>query len=75
MACQCGSNRILRLQGKCSDCSSTRFDGMEREGYVPCIDGLGHGDYIDVKVCMDCSRVQNLQKMTDEEIKVMMEDE
>jgi hypothetical protein len=60
--CKCGSKRFLRVRGKCSDLSSCSYVGGEEEldhdGYGPHIDGVCSGDYIDVKICCDCHKVQ-----------------
>ena len=55
---ECTHERTVFVGGKCSDMCSTRFhDGTRLEGYAPRIPGLGGGDDIDVKVCIDCCKV------------------
>ena len=60
MSCQrCRSERILKVSGKCSDMCCTKFyTGEEKNGYVPSDLNIGGGDYIEVRICMECGQVQ-----------------
>ena len=43
----CGSERILKVFGKCSDLCVLQFNESEKEGYVASDCGIGGGDDID----------------------------
>ena len=61
MECQkCKSSRVLSISGKCSDCCSFSLNGKKSSNYsyVPEDMGIGGGDYITLKVCLDCGQVQ-----------------
>jgi len=59
MNCQCcHSNRLLDVSAKASDCVSLRLGEYEHHGYMPNILNLGHGDYVEFTVCLDCGQVQ-----------------
>lgn len=69
MACKCGSDRILSISAKCSDLCSASFGELEHDGYVPIIEGLGGGDYLDIEVCVECGSLQNFDPITDKQVK------
>lgn len=51
----CTHPRQIRIRGKCSDMAHVRFpDGHETSDYMVDGLGLGGGDYIEIKVCIDC---------------------
>lgn len=62
MFCQnCHKNRILSVNGKCSDMcdvQSSDIGGMSYDGYVPRDLNIGGGDYIEFEMCLDCGQVQ-----------------
>ena len=59
MACQhCNGTRVLRVNAKTSDMFTARMSGIDYDGYVPRDIGIGGGDYIDFKYCLDCGRIQ-----------------
>ena len=60
MSCQnCESDRIFKIDGKCSDLCSALFKGQDVESdYAPYIDNVCGGDYIRVTVCLECGQVQ-----------------
>lgn len=69
MTCQkCGSNRIAVISGKCSDLCSVDVPGFElHHGYVP--DFIGeYGDYIRLKLCLDCGQVQGTFPIPDSDL-------
>lgn len=70
MACECGSKRILSVSAKCSDLCSASFGSLEHDGYVPSIESLGGGDYLEIEVCVECGRLQNFEPLTDKQIKI-----
>lgn len=60
---KCGSDRIMQINGKTSDCCWVKFpEGREYDGYV--LGGLGisksdsGGDYIAFDYCLDCGKIQ-----------------
>ena len=57
--CQrCSSDRILSGGGKSSDCNFFSYKDVNKQGYVPCIENVGGGDYYDIEVCLDCGQTQ-----------------
>lgn len=59
MICRkCNSSRVLDITAKCSDTFSCGLNGIEHEGYVPSDLGIGGGDYIDFRLCLDCGQMQ-----------------
>lgn len=57
MACKCGSDRIVKVNGKTSDMCSAQYKGRSKDG-VPYSLGIGGGDYIDFAYCLDCGKIQ-----------------
>lgn len=55
----CGSDRILTVSGKTSDCCYYAFKGKENDGYVPDELGIGSGDYIEFSYCLECGKIQD----------------
>lgn len=58
MKCKCGSDRIASVSGKTSDSCSVRLGDMSAEGYPPFDMGIGGGDYIRFKYCLNCGTIQ-----------------
>jgi hypothetical protein len=59
MICQrCNSERIADVTSKCSDLCSIYFCGKEHNDYVPDDMGVGGGDYVKFKLCLDCGQQQ-----------------
>jgi len=57
--CKCGSDRIISVNAKCSDCCSIQLpSGEEVEGYIPGDLNIGGGDYVEFEFCMDCGLIQ-----------------
>jgi len=77
MTCKCGNyTRFLSLGGKCSDMCYTRVPHLkyENDGYAPPIPGLGGGDYIELKVCLNCGLLQGFKApFSDEDLKVALD--
>jgi hypothetical protein len=60
MSCKnCKTDKILSVNGKCSDMCFAVYDGYEHDGYVPNNLGIGGGDYIEFKLCLNCGQVQD----------------
>ena len=57
--CKCGSERIASVNGKTSDCCSVNMGSKALRGYVPTDMGIGGGDYIRFKYCLDCGSIQD----------------
>ena len=54
----CEHKNTISFGGKCSDLFDLTWpDGAEYEGYVPNGIGIGGGDYIHMRVCVDCHQV------------------
>lgn len=61
MKCQrCQSPRILEFSGKCSDTFGCSIGEKEHDGYVPYDVGIGGGDYVEGKVCLECGQMQGV---------------
>lgn len=59
MKCQrCSSERIVKISGKTSDMCSAQIGKAEHDGYVPRDIGIGGGDYLGFKYCLDCGQMQ-----------------
>ena len=59
MSCNnCGSNRIVFINAKCSDLCTAQYNDFESNGYVPEGIGIGGGDYIDFEYCIQCGKIQ-----------------
>lgn len=73
----CRHDQILRLSAKCSDSVFLRFpDGTEYEGYIPSPNfGLGSGDYVGIKVCLDCHKVIGFDNEAYEQARANIEEE
>ena len=58
MRCVCGSERIANVSGKTGDLISVRLGENEIAGEgVPDDMGIGGGDYIRFRYCLDCGRI------------------
>lgn len=58
VTCECGSERIAEVSGKCSDQCSIQLGDFSRDDYVPSDMGIGGGDYLNFSYCLDCGRIQ-----------------
>ena len=57
MTCQrCKSQSIMDVNGKCSDMYCGDYS---KDGYVPRDLGIGGGDYIRFKFCLNCGQIQD----------------
>ena len=56
---KCGSTRIADVSGKCSDCCSLIYDGHSDSGYVTGGIGIGGGDYLEFRYCLECGQIQD----------------
>jgi len=55
---RCDSDRVLDVSGKTGDLSSYMYQGREGEGYVPGVAGIGEGDYVNLRACLECGQLQ-----------------
>ncbi len=60
MVCKCGSERIAEIGAKCSDCCGVKIGTRIQDGYVPRDLGVGGGDYVEFKWCLDCGQIQGV---------------
>ena len=56
---QCGSYRLANVSGKCCDSCFYKYDETVLEYYVPSEMGIGGGDYIEFKYCLECGQIQD----------------
>lgn len=56
---KCSSDRIFSINAKCSDLCFSRYKGDEKDGYVPDGFGIGGGDYVEFKHCLNCGQIQD----------------
>ena len=72
MTCKkCGSERVAFISAKCSDLGwfSAPWLKMEKDGYLPYLEPIGGGDYLEIKVCFDCGQLQGEFPVSDNDIK------
>ena len=74
MSCKCGSDRMMRISGKCSDCFNLHTDNVGYNGYVPYDMNIGGGDYLEMNICLDCGKVQGDFPISNEHIKTKTND-
>ena len=59
VSCQkCESHRVASAYGKCSDLGGFSMGSIDHEGYTPDGVGIGGGDDIDFRYCLDCGQMQ-----------------
>lgn len=57
--CQrCGSPRLARVLGHCSDMCSIDLAGKHTHGYLPRDLGIGGGGDVHFSYCLDCGQIQ-----------------
>lgn len=74
MTCKCGSERIIKVNGKTSDMCQVRYADVDVSGYVPKLTGIdtpgtGFGDYIQYDYCADCGQIQGKFPLSDKSIR------
>jgi hypothetical protein len=60
--------RVLHVEGKCSDLCSYTFGDIRGDGYVPHVVPIGGGDYLGVRLCLDCGQTQGEFPISDEDL-------
>ena len=73
MKCQrCGSDRIINVNGKCSDLCSVIYKGLEHDGHVPAGIGLqdegAWGDFVIIEYCLECGQMQGQFPVAEETV-------
>ena len=63
----CSSDRLLSIGGKVSDMFNAEYKNVSYNGYVPDDLGVGGGDYLEMDICLDCGKVQDILKAADPE--------
>lgn len=59
MSCKtCKSTRIATVGAKCSDLCDVSLGDADKDGYVPSDMGIGGGDNIEFKWCLNCGQIQ-----------------
>lgn len=48
----------MNVLAHCRDCCVIELDAKEHQGYVPYDLGIGGGDDVQIKLCMNCGTVQ-----------------
>lgn len=70
MPCEsCGSDLIVLIDAKCNDLCCVQYGGLEHDSYLPRGFQIGDMDYISLKICYSCGKLQGIIPMTDEEIR------
>ena len=76
MSCECGSDRIMFVNGKTSDMCQCVYQDINKDGYVP--SGLPfsdkYGDYIEFDLCLECGRMQGKFPVSDAKVKKAIEE-
>ena len=69
MNCQkCLSDRVIKVMGHCSDMCVIKYKGKEFNGYVPSRIGIGGGDDVIIKLCLDCGQTQGKFPIDDSDL-------
>lgn len=58
----CAEPKIATISAKCYDKFMITTKGVKHVGYVPYDIGLGGGDYISFKLCLDCGKIQDYEE-------------
>ena len=70
----CTHDRTIKINAHSSDLNFVSIPhlNLEKEGYLPYIEGVCGGDDVDMEICLDCGTVVGFHKMTDAEVKSAM---
>jgi len=56
--CAHPEDRVAAIVAKCSDCCGIDLNGREEsDGYLPSGWGVGGGDYVEFRWCLDCGAI------------------
>jgi len=77
---ECGSARVVSINGKCQDLFSAELETesgetARHEGYVPSDLGIGDGDYIEMEFCLECGKIQGDFPLSTTELEESIEEE
>jgi len=72
---RCGSDRVISISGKTSDCYGHNYNGKNYDGYVPDNIGIGGDDYIEFDLCLECGQVQDKFPKQDPDVEYDEDDE
>lgn len=66
----CKHERVINISAKADDrqTHSVPHLSIDRTGYAPCIDGVCHGDYLELTICLDCGSLVGFESISDTEI-------
>lgn len=69
----CTHERLMIVSGKVSDAQSMSVPhlSLEDEGGTVYFGDVYGGDYIDLRVCLDCCKLVNFKPYTDGEVKAI----
>lgn len=57
----CQHTRTITIHSKSPDGCLTIWPNGVEENYIPFIPGIGGGEYIEIKFCVDCGQILNFQ--------------
>ena len=66
---KCGSDRIMNINGKCSDLCMASYKDLEKDGYVPDGIRIGGGDEVTFSYCLECGMIQDSFPVDEQEVK------
>ena len=73
--CQrCQSTRMAYILAHCSDMCSVDLAGRHSHGYVPRDLGIGGGDDVQLRYCLDCGQLQGRFPLSPTNIEAGRED-
>ena len=55
---RCGAPRLALILARCSDMCSVDLAGTHEHGYVPRDLGIGGGDDLHFRYCLECGQIQ-----------------
>lgn len=70
----CTHDRTISINAHSSDLNNIEVPhlGIEKDGYLPFIKGIGGGDDVNIEICLDCGTVVGFDPMTDDEVKAAL---
>jgi hypothetical protein len=69
VSCQrCQSHRVANAGGKCSDMGYFQMGSIDHDGYLPSDVGIGGGDYVEIRYCLDCGQMQGSWPVAESDI-------
>lgn len=70
----CNHDRIIHINAHSSDLNFVTVPhlNLEKEGYLPHIEGVCGGDDVTIDICLDCGQVIGFVPMSNKEVKAAM---